>query len=134
MIHALEAADDEGIAVRLVTPESIRKLQIKLYCKAKQQPGFRFYALYDKVYRLDILEHAYELARANAGSPGVDNVSFAQIEAQQGQAELVQELAQSLQDKTYRAQGVRRVMIPKADGSERRWEFLRFATEWCKRR
>lgn len=119
MIRALEAADDEGIAVRLVTPEAIRTLQIKLYCKAKQQPGFRFYALYDKVYRLDILEHAYELARANDGSPGVDGVSFAQIEARQGKAALVQELAQSLRDKSYRADAVRRVTIPKADGSER---------------
>jgi RNA-directed DNA polymerase len=119
LIHALEAADDEGIAVRLVTPESIRTLQKKLYCKAKQQPGYRFYALYDKVYRLDILEHAYELARANDGAPGVDGVSFEQIEARQGKAALVEQLAQSLQHKTYRAQAVRRVMIPKADGSER---------------
>src|SRR4029079_8632708 len=119
LIHALEAADDEAIAVRLVTPESIRTLQKKLYCKAKQQPGLRFYALYDKVYRLDILEHAYELARANDGAPGVDGVSFAQIEARQGKAALVEELAQSLQHKTYRAQAVRRVTIPKADGGER---------------
>jgi group II intron reverse transcriptase/maturase len=105
--------------VRLVTPESIRTLQKKLYRKAKQEPGFRFYALYDKVYRLDILEHAYELARANGGAPGVDGVSFVQIEARQGKAALVEELAQSLQHKTYRAQAVRRVRIPKADGGER---------------
>src|SRR5215470_11029696 len=64
----------------LITPSRIRELQIKLYRKAKNEPGYRFYMLYDKIWREDILAHAYEQARANKGAPGVDGQTFEQIE------------------------------------------------------
>jgi RNA-directed DNA polymerase len=103
----------------LTTPEAIRTLQRKLYTKAKQEPAYRFYALYDKLYRADILSHAWRVVKANKGSPGVDGISFEAIESGEGVDTFLRELAQSLKDKTYRAQPVRRVMIPKADGSQR---------------
>ena len=73
----------------LSTPEKIRQLQRKLYLKAKQEPKFRFYALYDKLYRQDILLHAYRLVRANQGSPGIDGVSFSAIESREGVSEFL---------------------------------------------
>jgi len=103
----------------LTTPETIRTLQRKLYAKAKQEPAYRFYALYDKISREDILKHAWRLVRANRGSPGVDGISFGAIESGMGIETFLRELAQDLKDKTYRAQAVNRVMIPKADGSLR---------------
>lgn len=102
----------------LVTPEKIRILQRKLYAKAKAEPAFRFYVLYDKICREDILRHAYRLARANAGAPGVDRVSFAQIEEEGPEAWLAS-LREELISKTYRPDPVRRVTIPKPDGGER---------------
>jgi RNA-directed DNA polymerase len=102
----------------LTTPEKIRSLQRKLYCKAKAEPAFRFYVLYDKICREDILRHAYGLARDNAGAPGVDGVSFAEIEKQGLEAWLAG-LREELVSKTYRPDPVRRVMIPKPDGGER---------------
>src|ERR1700724_262298 len=85
----------------LETPEKIRNLQRKLYCKAKAEPAFRFYLLYDKICREDILRHAYALARANAGVPGVDGVTFKQIDASGVEAWLVG-LREELVSKTYR--------------------------------
>ena len=103
----------------LTTPDTIRTLQRKLYAKAKQEPAYRFYALYDKLSREDILSHAWRLARANRGSPGVDGIGFEAIEHGIGVDSFLRNLAQDLKGKTYRAQPVRRVMIPKADGSQR---------------
>ena len=102
----------------LATPEKIRSLQRKLYCKAKAEPAFRFYVLYDKICRDNILRHAYGLARANAGAPGVDGVSFAEIE-ERGLEAWLAGLREELVSKTYRPDPVRRVMIPKPDGGER---------------
>ena len=92
--------EDEGIAVVLLTPENIRTLQRKLYRKAKQDPVFRFYALYDKVCRADILSHAYRLVRANGGSAGVDGVTFRDIRDKEGEAAFLAELEEAL--KKYR--------------------------------
>ena len=99
----------------LATPEKIRIFQRKLYRKAKAEPDYRFYLLYDKICREDILEHAYALARANAGAPGVDGESFAAIEAA-GVKEWLSGLRKELTEKTYRPAPVRRVMIPKPRG------------------
>ena len=107
------------IAVRLETPEKIRDLQRKLYLKAKREPKFRFYLLADKVWREDILGHAYRLVRANGGAPGIDGESFRSIETAEGEAKFLSTLQQELKEKSYRAQPVRRVYIPKADGRKR---------------
>src|SRR5215208_472970 len=102
----------------LVTPDRIRSLQRKLYCKAKAEPAFRFYVLYDKICREDILRHAFAQARAHAGVPGVDGVTFEQIEAS-GVEVWLAGLREELVAKTYRPDPVRRVMIPKPNGGER---------------
>jgi group II intron reverse transcriptase/maturase len=103
----------------LVTPETIRTLQRKLYAKAKQEPAFRFYALYDKVCRADVLGHAYRLVRSNRGAPGIDGVTFEDIEAGIGKDAYLAQLQEELERKTYGTDGVRRVWIPKPDGSKR---------------
>jgi len=108
-----------GIAMKLETPENIRTLQRKLYRKAKQEPGYRFYALYDKVCRADILEFAYRLVRASKGSPGIDGQSFEAIEAGEGVADFLAKLEEALKDKTYKPSPVKRVLIPKAKGGKR---------------
>jgi group II intron reverse transcriptase/maturase len=111
--------EDQGIAMSLTTLETIRTLQRKLYTKAKQEPDFRFYALYDKLYRADILSHAYALVRSNKGAPGIDGVTFEIIEEGEGRECFLQRLREQLESKTYRTDAVRRVRIPKPDGSQR---------------
>ncbi len=104
--------------MRLVPPEKVEKLQTALHTKAKQSPDYRFYALYDKVYRADVLDYAYRLCRANDGSPGVDGQTFANINAY-GEEQWLGELAEELRKKEYQPQAVRRVYIPKPDGKQR---------------
>jgi retron-type reverse transcriptase len=115
----------------LQTPEAIRRLQRKLYRKAKDEPEYRFYLLYDKIYREDILAHAYELAKANQGAPGVDGQTFAEIETQ-GREKWLKELGNELRGKRYKPQPVRRVMIPKPGAGNDRWGFRPFGTGWCR--
>src|SRR6202140_3228876 len=102
----------------LETPSRIRMLQNKLYQKAKEEPNYRFCLLYDKMWREDILLHAYELAKANKGAPGVDGQSFEQIESA-GREKWLEGIRNDLRAKTYQPQAVRRVMIPKPGGGER---------------
>jgi RNA-directed DNA polymerase len=102
----------------LTTPLSVQKLQTALQAKAKGSPGFRFYALYDKVYRADVLRHAHARCKANRGEAGVDGVRFEDIEAY-GEERWLGELAQELREKRYEAQAVRRVYIPKPNGRKR---------------
>ena len=99
----------------LVTPPKLRRLQEALYTKAKQEPAYRFYRLYDKVYRRDILAHAYALSKQNGGAPGVDGVTFADIEAA-GLERWLAAVQEALRTQTYRPHPVRRVLIPKPGG------------------
>ncbi len=102
----------------LATPASVQKLQTALHAKAKTEAGYRFYALYDKMYREDILMHAYAQCRSNQGAPGVDGQDFADVEAY-GVGRWLGELALALREETYRPQPIRRVWIPKANGKLR---------------
>jgi group II intron reverse transcriptase/maturase len=102
----------------LSTPSSVQKLQRALHAKAKAEPGYRFYALYDKIYREDILAHAYAQCRSNKGAPGVDGQDFADVEAY-GVERWLGELALALKEGTYRPDAIRRVFIPKANGKLR---------------
>jgi RNA-directed DNA polymerase len=106
--------------VSLQTPDSVRRLQRTLYVKAKNEPAYRFYLLYDKTYRDDILSHAYHVSRAARGArtPGVDGMTFEDIETA-GWEEWLAGLRRALQEKTYRPDAVRRVLIPKPGGGER---------------
>src|SRR5262249_28963829 len=102
----------------LIPPETVRKLQETLHAKAKRAPSYRFYALYDKLYRKDVLAFAYKCSQDNDGTAGVDGQSFADIEAY-GVERWLGELAEELRQQTYQPQAVRRVWIPKADGGQR---------------
>ena len=102
----------------LTTPPSVQKLQTALHAKAKESPNFRFYALYDKVHREDILAFAYECCKANGGAAGVDGQTFEDIEAY-GVKRWLDELTQELKSRTYQPKPVRRVYIPKPDGKQR---------------
>jgi RNA-directed DNA polymerase len=104
--------------VSLTPPPKVQKLQTALHAKAKGSPSYRFYALYDKVHRRDILEFAYLRCRTNDGAPGVDGQTFEAIEAY-GRGRWLDELTTELRDRTYRPSPVRRVLIPKPDGKQR---------------
>ena len=106
------------IDASLAPPDKLWKLQETLHAKAKGKPNYRFYSLYDKLYRPDVLAEAWRRCRANAGAAGVDGVSFASIEAQ-GVAVWLGQLAQSLKDKSYKPDAVRRVWIAKPNGKQR---------------
>src|SRR5579864_4445125 len=113
-----EATKTEGLTMSLATPASVQKLQTALHAKAKESPNFRFYALYDKVYRKDVLAFAYQCCQANGGAAGVDNQTFEGIEAY-GVERWLDELAQELKSRTYQPLPVRRVCVPKPDGKQR---------------
>ena len=102
----------------LATPASVQKLQTALHAKAKEAPGFRFYALYDKVYREDVLALAYQCCKANGGAAGADDQSFEEIETY-GVERWLGELARELKSRTYQPLPVRRVYLPKPAGGQR---------------
>jgi group II intron reverse transcriptase/maturase len=104
--------------VSLATPQKVRNLQAALHAKAKGSPNYRFYALYDKLYREDVLAHAYRRCRVNGRAAGVDGQTFEDIESR-GRQRWLDELTEELRNKTYHRQSVRRVYIPKSNGKLR---------------
>jgi len=105
--------------MNLTTPESVQKLQTALHDKAKESPNFRFYALYDKVYRKDVLAFAYECCKANGGAAGVDGQTFEDVESY-GRERWLDELAQKLKSRTYQPLLVRRYTYPSRTGNSGR--------------
>jgi RNA-directed DNA polymerase len=116
--HVSEEGKEKEIAAMLTTPDEIQELQKKLYQKAKQEKEFRFYALYDKVYRNDVIEHAYHRVKAKKGAPGIDGITFEAIE-EEGAERYVETIAEELRNKTYKPLPVKRVYIPKPTGGKR---------------
>src|SRR5215212_4703740 len=110
--------DEWEIGVSLTTPTKLEEFQEKLYVKAKAEPTFRFYQLYDKLYRWDVLVEALRRAKANRGAAGVDGQTFEQV-TQYGEERWLKDLQRELQEKRYRPQPVRRVLIPKPGGGQR---------------
>ena len=119
MRHAQGRAGECHIVARTTKQDKVRELQRTLYRAAKADPGDRFHALYDKVYRRDVLERAWELVRANRGAAGIDRETIADVE-QYGVSRMLDELATDLKDGSYRPLPARRVFIPKPGSSERR--------------
>ena len=115
--HSFERRRYKEIANKLKTPEKIREFQKKIYLKAKREPKFHFYQLYDKVWRKDILEHAWKLVSYKHGKPGIDNISIEQIRKQEEM--FLHELQKELKEKSYKPQPVLRVNIPKPNGKKR---------------
>ncbi len=115
-VEGWQSADTKTIRL----PEKLSSLRQKLYLKAKQEPKFRFYVLYDRIFRRDVLTSAYRISRAKKGAPGVDGVTFKQIEADGGGVEgFIDEIHENLKSTQYRPSAVRRTYVPKPDGRQR---------------
>ncbi len=125
--RATQEVARNGKLGNLSIPPSVQKLQMALQAKAKEHPGFRFYALYDKMYREDILQFAYASCKANDGAAGVDEEEFEDIEAY-GRDRWLGELTQELREKKYQPQAVRREMATGAGP----WAFPRSAIGRCR--
>src|SRR5262249_930892 len=113
-----DVADSREIGVSLTPPSKVGKLQAALHTKAKNAPDYRFYALYDKLYRKDVLEYAYQRCRDNDGAPGGERQACRDIH-QYGGDRWWDELGAKLRNGTYQPQPVRRVYIPKPDAKQR---------------